>query len=121
MSRPMVIAVTLAVLTPSSAHAEHPFFRSEEFLHRCSSYEDPKSSGEVFGLCFGYLVGIRDRDIAAQKDRAFCIPQTVTNKRLMDTVLDYFRANPARHHMPTVVGATQALAEAFPCSTTPVD
>ena len=105
-------AATIA--TP--AFADHPFITAREFLRTCEDYQDPKMKGERFGLCFGYLAGLQDRDIVAGNDRTFCTSELATRKDAMEIVLNYIRANPQLQDKPTVGVLSLALRAAYPCT-----
>lgn len=102
-----------SIATP--AIADHPFITAGEFLKTCEKYQDPKMKGELFGLCFGYILGLQDRDIVAGNERTFCMSPSANRKIVMDVVLNYIRANPRLQSKPTVGVLSLALRTTYPC------
>jgi hypothetical protein len=66
-------------------------------------------------MCFGYLAGVQDRDIAAGTDREFCVPASATNNHAMDLVLSYIRSHPEVRPKPTLGAILLAYDANFPC------
>jgi hypothetical protein len=98
--------------------AQAQFFDGEELLRVCSA--DENSAVFSPGVCNGYIMGVIDTaeglvSAGDRKTSTFCVPLDESMPKLVDLVIVYLRANPARHDDWAGLLVVDALAESYPC------
>jgi len=90
-----------------------------DLLDYCSEYINYKGDME-FGLCMGFVLGVRDTPRAlwsgySLAKRIFCLPEGVAPQQEVRVVVKYLEDNPAKLHESAAVLVMGALSGAFPC------
>lgn len=89
---------------------------------------DPKSLDS--GICMGYIDGFNDmhanmafivsggtRDLkAVEQNMIYCIPESVTNKNIVEDIISYVDKNPNEAKMPAGTIVLVLLQEKYPCT-----
>jgi len=89
-----------------------PFENAGAFMRLCEPAARGTGPGEIFGMCFGYLQGLIDRD-KLLPPHLFCIP-SVSHQNLMKVVIEYLHRHPETHTFQTDGPVMTALREQFP-------
>jgi len=105
-----VCFVLCCVMWAGEALAEYD---GTDLLDYCSEYSNYKGDME-FGLCLGFVSGVRDTAQAIAK-RIFCLPEGVQPQQEVRVVIKYLEDNPAKLHESAAVLVMGALSGAFPC------
>jgi hypothetical protein len=114
---------------------EAPLESGNAFVRRCSSTETSTEkdytaltevergyamaclfylNGFVTGVNYG--TGFAEERTKQRVPAPFCIPKGVETGQLTKIVLKYIRNNPETAHLPTARLITNALGQAYPCS-----
>jgi hypothetical protein len=112
----------LTALTVTTANAAENAANAGRFLPECKAYLDNPSGTSLQGFCGGMVVGIaliagplfapgQSRDT----ERCMDIPEGITNRQLIETVVRYIEARPQRWGEQFRVLTIQALFDAWPC------
>ena len=71
-------------------------------------------------LCAGYLTAVSDAMevvwAAHGLPRAFCMPDGVERRALVESFTKFMRAHPEKRGLPAALAALQAYRKTFPCS-----
>lgn len=105
---------TAAILIPamlSTASAEERELSGDELKVFCDNSDQSE-------LCVGYVNGVAD---AMVYENVFCRPSNTTNGQLTLIVKNYLSEHPEKLHIHAGILVLEALAEAFPCPTSPTD
>lgn len=118
---------TLAITTSFAANAKNS---GNEMLSQCRSaialIENKRklSAGEAYdsGWCIGFIDGLVRQnayigDYVPKKNR-FCVDPNVSYSQSAMVLVRYLETNPQSLHLPNIVLATAAFADAFPCGQT---
>ncbi len=111
-------ALALALAAPPSAAMRHGFLLDGMALREACRREDDLSTG----LCVGYVAAAADQALfrdTTNSVRTLCLPPDLSNARLRAVVLAYLERETNGLRLPAMLYVPRALAEAYPCATTP--
>jgi hypothetical protein len=121
--------LSLLLLAPLICNAQSGF-RGGDMLRYCEQAEraisapsgTPSSANlDEANLCLGFIAGVNagvQIESAVRGEIAptfFCIPRAVNAEQQMRVVIQWLRANPAKHHEPAAILLGFAFRDAFPC------
>lgn len=128
MKRSYMAVFVLGLLCPTAALS----ITGNDLYAECIK---PDASSQSF--CFAYTIGVvegigygaatvfasnLDPAVVAknmQTSLRYCVPETATNRQIVDVVNAYLGANPSIRHEPAEMLVYLAVATAFPCEETP--
>lgn len=118
MMRAAVVALFLVTSLPvAAAEKESPFDTGNTFNAQCRAAKEKDGNGIDFGLCYGFVRGIIERDsMLLPPLRSMCIPAGVTWGQEIDIILSYLDKNPESRHLPASFLSIMGLRLAFPCA-----
>ncbi len=114
MKRWCVLSFAVAGLVLLSAAPGNAFFELGKTLKiKCSG--DPNSYDRAF--CLGYIAGIADamKDGNKINDFKACIPDDVTEERVLTVVREFLKENPGNLQYTADDLVAFAFQDAFPC------
>ena len=108
--------VALSLITSSISTPSHAMLNGNELHELCSSGSDASCDYYIMGSAEGLsLMNLIASEAAKNIKQTICMPNGVTNRRLIDTVKKYIQDNPKKRNQPASGLVFLALTDAFPC------
>lgn len=117
-----IVVGVLMALSVTAANGQENLANAGRFLPECKAYLNNTSGTALQGFCGGMVVGMA---LLAQPlfapaqvrgtERCMDIPENVTNRQLIETVVRYIEARPQRWGEQFRVLIIQALFDGWPC------
>lgn len=98
--------IILAALLAASTAAQANWINGNQFL------EYAGGSDYAQGFAIGFVTGVA----SAFTDTAFCVPDRVTTKQMLDISTRFIRNAPEARHESAELLVIAALIRAYPCS-----
>lgn len=125
MLKKALIAMAL-ILFADQAYADG--ITGNEFYEKCRKLRSSTNLDYLdAGFCLGYAGGVWDGSfffatiLPAYNDAPSCVPpflkkgERITDEKILDSIINYLRANPTKRSKNISDLSWTALAEAFPC------
>ena len=110
------IAILSFLIASSISGPSHAMLSGNELHEICTSGMDAACDYYIMGSAEGLsLMNLIASDVSKSIKQTICMPNGVTNRRLIDIVKNYVRDNPKKRGQPASGIVFFALTDTFPC------
>jgi hypothetical protein len=111
----MALLGLIACNSPAIAASEFDPNRAKDFLENCAPENLRTMSGEMFGICVGFVDGLIARERLASEEKFYCPSKIGSREEAIRVLIEYIRNNASRVERTTAYYSYFAFSEAFPC------
>jgi hypothetical protein len=115
----LVLLVTSSIVSVAQTQPNILDIRRDSGLLAICTDVDPDSRSVTAALCTGYLQGVVEgvnfATIGDHNKLLICRPSDVSGEQMRDVVVKYLRDRPQQGHQLSVIHATRAFVQAWPC------
>jgi hypothetical protein len=115
----LVLLATSLIVSVAQTQPNTPEIRRDSGLLAICTNAEPGERSVAAALCTGYLQGVVEgvnfATLGDHNKLLICRPGDVTGEQMRNVVVKYLKNHPNEGHQLSVIHATEAFVQAWPC------